>query len=58
MVETLQDISMPLVMPANERASVRACVQENAQLAVAAADEEKRSSRDVSPSVVARVLYF
>ena len=58
MVEALQNIGMPLVVPANERASVRACVQENPQLAVAAADEEKRPSRDIPAPVVARVLYF
>jgi hypothetical protein len=49
---------MSLVMPANERASVRACVQENPQLAVVAADEEKRPPRYIPPTVIARLLYF
>jgi hypothetical protein len=49
---------MPLVMPANERASVRAGVQENPELAVAAAHEEKRPPRHIAAPVIARVLYF
>ena len=58
MIEALQNVGMPLVVPANQRASVRACVQENPQLAVAAADEEKRPPRYIAAPVVARVLYF
>jgi hypothetical protein len=54
----LQNVGMSLIVPANERSSVRACVQENPQLAVAAADEEKRPPRYIPPPVVARVLYF
>jgi hypothetical protein len=57
-IEALQNLGMPLVVPANERSSVRACVQENPQLAVAAADEEKRPPRYIPAPVVARVLYF
>src|SRR5258707_10563715 len=49
---------MPLVVPANQRASVCACVQKNPQFAVAAADEEKRPPRYVPAPVVARVLDF
>jgi hypothetical protein len=37
---------------------VRACVQENPQLAVAAADEEKRPPRYIPAPVVAGVLHF
>jgi len=58
MIETLQNIGPAVVMPANERASVRACVEEDPQLSVAAADKEKRPSRDISTPVVARLLYF
>ena len=53
MIEALQNIGMPLVVPANQRSSVRACVQENPQLAVAAADEEKRPPRYIAAPVVA-----
>src|SRR4030095_10490752 len=49
---------MPLVVPANQRASVCACVQKNPQFAVAAADEEKRPPRYVPTPVVTRVLDF
>src|SRR5882724_7034182 len=49
---------MPLVVPANQRASVRAGVQKNPQFAVAAADEEKRPPRYVPAPVVARVIDF
>jgi hypothetical protein len=58
MVEALQNIGMALIMAANQRASMRACVQEDSHLAIAAPHEEKRPPGHVSPSVVARVLYF
>jgi hypothetical protein len=58
MIEALQNVGMPLVVPANERSPVRACVQENPQLAVAAANEEKRPPRYIPAPVIARVLYF
>jgi hypothetical protein len=54
----LQNIGMALVMPADERASVGARVQENPQLAVATTDEEKWSPRHIAAPVVARVLHF
>jgi len=58
MIEALQNVGMPLVVPANERASVRARVQKNPQLAVAAADEKKWPARHIPAPVVAGVLYF
>jgi hypothetical protein len=58
MIEALQNVGMSLIVPANERSSVRACVQENAQLAVAAADKEKRSARYVPAPIVSGVLDF
>jgi hypothetical protein len=58
MIEALQNVGMPLVVPANERSSVRACVQKNPQLAVAAADEEQRPPRHIPAPVVARLLDF
>ncbi|HET9395568.1 MAG TPA: hypothetical protein VFO36_05890 [Nitrospiraceae bacterium] len=58
MIEALQNVGMSLIVPANERSSVRARVQENPQPAVVAADEEKRPSRYIAAPVVARVLYF
>ena len=51
MIETLQNIGMALVMPADERASVGARVQENPQLAVATADEKKWSPRHIAAPV-------
>jgi hypothetical protein len=58
MIEALQHVGMPLVVPANERASVGACVQKNPELPVAAAHKEKRPSRHISAPVITRVLYF
>jgi hypothetical protein len=58
MIEALENVGMSLIVPANERASVRACVQENPQFAVAAADKEKRPPRYIAASVLARVLCF
>jgi hypothetical protein len=58
MIEALQNVGMPMVVPANERASVRARVQENPQLAVAAAHEEKRPPGHIPAPVIAWVLYF
>jgi len=57
-VEALQNVSLSLIVPADERASVRACVQENPELAVIAAHEEKRSPRDISAPVFAGVFCF
>jgi hypothetical protein len=58
MIEALQNVGMPLVVPANQRASVRAGVQKNPKFAVAAADEEKRPPRHIPAPVVAPVLHF
>ena len=58
MVEALQNIGMALIVAANQRASMCACVQEDPHLAIVAAHEKKRPPGHASPSVVARVLYF
>ena len=58
MVEALQDVSAPLVAPANQRTPVSAGVQKNPHLAIAATHEKKRSTRHVAAPVVARVLYL
>src|SRR5262245_42500845 len=58
MVEALQDVSVPLVAPANQRAPVGAGVQENPHLAIIAAHEEKRPAGHVAAPVVAWLLYL
>jgi hypothetical protein len=53
MIEALQNLGVTLVVSADQRASVRACIQKNPQFAVAAADEKKRPPRDVPAPEVA-----
>jgi hypothetical protein len=58
MVKALQDLSVPLVAPTNQRTPVSAGVQENAHLAIAPTHEEKGPTGDGAAPVVAWVLYL
>src|SRR4029450_10890536 len=58
MVEALQDVSVPLVAPANQRAPEGAGGQATPPLPTLAAHEEKRPAGHVAAPVVAGVLYL
>jgi len=58
MVEALQDLSVPLVAPTNQRTPVSAGIQENTHLAIAATHEEKGPTGHVAAPVVAWVFYL
>jgi len=57
-VEALQDLSVPLVAPTNQRTPVGAGVQENTHLAIATTHDEKGPTGHVAAPVVAWVFYL
>src|SRR5215510_720034 len=58
MVEALQNVSVPLVTPANQCTPVRSGAQKTPQLAFATAHEEKGPACHVAAPIVAWILYL
>jgi len=56
MVEALKRLTVPSILPADQRSAMGAGVKENANVAITSANEEDGTAGDGAPAVVARLL--